>query len=101
MAKRSYIYTKIQTLFKNQDNLRYFLFTKIHTLYVRPFSRNFWNWHLYIHKKNDTLRYVTFYIQKSKHFEKSSLFALHSFIYKNPDNLRYAIFHSMFVIGGG
>ena len=38
IAKRLYIYTKIQTLFKKQDNLCY----------------------IFIHKKPDTLRYAIF-----------------------------------------
>ena len=75
-----YIYTKSQTLFKNQDNLRY----------------------VFIHKKEDTLRYaisreifdIGIYIYfKSWHFVFRDVF-----IYKKPDtskkqdNLRYVFY---------
>ena len=56
---------------------------------------------IYIYKKHDTFCYVTFYIQKSRHFEKSKKFCVTIFIYKNPDTLRNAIFHGFFEIGGG
>ena len=42
-----------------------------------------------------------FYIQKSRHFEKSKTICVTFFVFKNPDTLRYAIFHVFFEIGGG
>ena len=68
---------------------------------LRDFSLLILHWHLYIYKKHETLRYMTFYIQKDRHLEKARQVALKCFIYKNPDTLCYAIFHVMFEIGEG
>ena len=66
----TFLYTKTQTLFKKLDNLRYvFIYKKQYTLrygILMKFS------HLaFICKKHDTFRYVTFNIQKARHFAKS------------------------------
>ena len=44
-----------------------------------------------------------FYIQKFRHFEKSTTVSVTFFIYKKSDTLRYAIFHGIFKLaeGGG
>ena len=77
------MYSKSQTLFKKQDNLRYF----------------------FIHKNPHTLRYAIFHeIFKLAfiYIEKPWRFALrHVFSLKNPDTLHYAIFHGIFEICGG
>ena len=97
----TFLYTKIQTLCKKQDNLRY----------------------VFIYKNLDTFRYASFHeifeddicIQKSWHFalrdffiykksdtpQKVRQFALGFLIYKKPDILCYTIFHGIFEIGGG
>ena len=64
---------------KNPDTLFCvtILFTKSHTVHITQFFMKF---SIYI-KKHHTLRYVMFYIQKAKHFEKSKKFELRLFIY--------------------
>ena len=44
---RDLLYTKIRTLCKKQDNLRYILCSKGQTLYVTRFFIRLLNWHLY------------------------------------------------------
>ena len=76
-AKRLYIYTKSETLFKKQDNLRY----------------------VFIHKNPDTLRYAIFmnflklafiYIQKAWHFLLCDVF-----IYKTPETSKKTILFAL------
>ena len=99
---KTFIYTKIQTLCKQQDNLCY----------------------VFIHKNSDTLHYAILMkflelaficIEKAWHFllhevfiyknpdtsQKARQFALHFFIHKKPDTLGYAIFHGIFEIAEG
>ena len=60
-----YIYTQTARKFpKSKTICVTFLFTRSKTLHVTQFSWKFWNWHLYIHKKHDTLRYVRFLYTK-------------------------------------
>ena len=80
IAKHLYIYTKIQTLCKKQDNLRYVLFTKIHTLTLRNFHENF---------------EFGIYIEKAWHFAVCDVF-----IYKkgNPFYVRNKYFLAQIMI---
>ena len=86
-----FLYSKIQTLRKKQDNLRYVLYTKIRIVCSTRFFVEFlklaeWRGHFYMKKtmhfalhfyaENKTLR-VTFYIQKPQHF------VLHFYVPKN------------------
>ena len=59
-----------------------FLYTKIQTLDITIFSWKIWNWHLYVYKKHDTLRYVTF------------LYANIQTLRKKQDNLRYVFLYT-------
>ena len=66
----TFLYTKSQTLFKKLDNIRYvFIYKKPYTwrygIFIKFLKLEF------IYKNHDTLRYVTFYIQKARHFTKS------------------------------
>ena len=54
----------------------------------------------FIYKKHDTLRYVTFYIQKTRHFAKSKTI-FDTFLYTKSGTVRYATFHQTFQIWGG
>ena len=68
---------------------------------LRNFSWNVWNWHLYLYKKHETMRYVTFLYTKIQTLEKRKTICVRFFIYKKPDTLRYVIFHGIFEIDGG
>ena len=59
------LYTKIQTLHKNQDNLRYISYTKSPTLYGTRFFMKILKL-AFIYKKHDTLRCVNFLYSKSQ-----------------------------------
>ena len=74
-----YIYPKIRTPCKKQDNLRYILYTKSETLYVTQFSW-FFQISIYI-QKHDTLRYMTFLYPKSETLRKKQDSLRHVFIY--------------------
>ena len=66
----TFLYKKIQTLCKKQDNFRYVLYTKSKTLYVKQFFVKFLSWNLYT--KSMTLCVTwSFYIQKARHFSRS------------------------------
>ena len=71
-TKRLYVYTKIQTLCKKQDNLRYvFIHKKPSTLRYAIFHEIFES-SIYIYMQSMTLCVMwRFYIQKSRHFAKS------------------------------
>ena len=59
----------IYSFAKNKTMSIPFLYTKRNTLYVKRFS---WNFEVGVYIQNhDTFRYVTFYVQKSRHFAKS------------------------------
>ena len=65
------LYTKIQTLCKNQDNLRYvFILKKQRNSTLRGFSWNFWSWNLYTKSMRIFVMW-RFYIQKVWHLSKS------------------------------
>ena len=64
-----------------QFPLRFYSQKSIHYTF-RDFSWIFWNWHFYIFKKYDTLRYVTFFYSKSQTLRKKQ------------DNLRYVFLHT-------
>ena len=55
----------------------------------------------FIYKNPDTLRYVTLYIQKSRHFAKIKTICITFLYLKNPDTLRYMIFYGISEIGKG
>ena len=65
-----FLYTKSRTLFKKLDNFRYVF------IYKKPYT---WRYGIFMkflklaftYKKHDTLGYVTFFIQKARHFAKS------------------------------
>ena len=70
-AKRLYIYSKSQTLFKKQDNFRsVFIHKKPYTLRNAIFDEIF-EIGIYIFKEHDTFRSVTFYKIKAGHCKKS------------------------------
>ena len=63
VAKPLYKYKKWYTLQKSRKfALRFFSQKTIHFT-LHDFSWNFWDWPLYISKKHDSLRLVTFYTQ--------------------------------------
>ena len=68
----TFLYTKIQTFFKNKTISVTFLYTTTQTINVTRLSGNFWSWHLY--KKRIKLC-VTWriYIQKAIHFAKRKI----------------------------
>ena len=87
----TFLYTKIQTLFKKLDNSRYVF------KYKKPYT---WRYGIFmkflklafIFKKHDTLRYVTFLYTKSKTLRKKQDNLLYVFIYKTPALLRYCLY---------
>ena len=89
---KTFLYTESRTICKKQDNLCYVLYTKSETLHITGFFWIFWNWHV-IYKNHDTLRYVTFYIQKIETLRKKKDNLCYVFICKKHDSLPYAIFH--------
>ena len=96
-----YMCKKPDTLQKARQYALHFYSQKSRHFTLRNFSLKLRSWHLYIFKKHDTLRYVTFLNTKPRHFEKSRKFSLRFFIYIKPDTLCYSIFHGIFETGGG
>ena len=68
---------------------------------LRNFSRNFWNWHLYIYKKHNTLRYVDFYILKSRHLDKSKKVCVTFFYIQKVCQFALRDFMEFLKISGG
>ena len=65
-----FLYTKIQTLRKNQDNLHYvFIYKKQDTVLYSNFHENF-EIGIHIHKKHDIWRYVMFLYTKIQTLRK-------------------------------
>ena len=85
---------------KNQDSLRYVLYTKSRIFYVTQFFMNF-SILEFLYKKHETLRYMTFLYTKSQTLRKNQDNLRHVFIYKNLDTLYCTIFLWIFEIGGG
>ena len=87
----TFLYTKMQTLRKKQDNLCYVLIYKIRTLYVTRFLLNSWNWRregvAFLYAKSNAFC-VTLYLQKTMHYalrfyiQKPRHFALHYYMQK-------------------
>ena len=76
----TFLYTKIRTLFKKQDNFRYtFIYKKARHFTLRDFLWKFWSWHL--DTKSMTLCVTwRFYIQKARYFGKSKTICVIIFI---------------------
>ena len=86
-------------LFKKQDNLRYvFVYKSSDNLHCAIFQ-DFFNWHLLIYKKHNTLSYVTFLHTKRKTFKKSKTIGVTVLNILKADALCCAIFHEIFEIG--
>ena len=78
-AKHLYIYSKGQTLFKKQDNLRYiFIHKNPNTLLYEILYKCLKLAFMYIYKKHDTFSYVDFLYTK-----------IQTLLRKKQDNLRY------------
>ena len=88
----TFLYTKIQTLFKKQVYFRYvFIYKKQDTLRY-TISHEFLKLVL-LYKKHHTLCCVTYSYTKRKTIRKKQDSLRYIFTYKNLATLRYAIFH--------
>ena len=95
------IYKKPDTLQKARQFALRFYWQKARHFTSRNYLWSFWNRHLYIYKKHDTSRFVTFLYAKSQTLQKKQDKFCYFFIYKKPDTLRHAIFMECLGIGVG
>ena len=72
----TFFYTKLQTLSKNQDNVRHVFIYKRNTLYVTRFSWKCWNWHLYTQKVWNFASRDVFIYKKAESLQKLRQYAL-------------------------
>ena len=96
----TFLYTKGRHFAKIETISVTFLYRKSKTIYVTQFFIKFLKL-VFVYKKHDTLRYVTFLYTKIQTLSKNQDNLRYVFIYKNMDTLHYAIFHQIFEIGGG
>ena len=90
---QTFLYRKIQTLFKKLDNFRYvFIYKKQYTWHYEIFMKFL---KLAFEYTNSMTLCVTwhFYIQKARHLAKKKDNLRYVFIYKNTALLRYTILH--------
>ena len=80
---------------------KFITFKRIRHFTLRNFSWNFWNWHLYIYKKHDTLCYVTFLYTEIDTFRKKKDNLRYFFIIQKACHFALRNFHGIFEIGGG
>ena len=78
----TFLYTKIQTLCKNQDNIRYVLYKKARHFTSRHFPWFLWNWHLYTKSMALCVAW-SFYIQKQYTSETARQFSLRFYTQKS------------------
>ena len=87
----------IYSFAKNKTMSIPFLYTKRNTLYVKRFS---WNFEVGVYIQNhDTFRYMTFFVQKSRHFAKSKTIYI-MFYTQKAGHFAFCDFHGIFEIGG-
>ena len=82
-AKQLYIYIKTDILQKARKCALRFYSQKAWHFTLRNFLWKCWNWYLYIFKKHDTLRYVTFLFTKSPTLRKSNTIYVTFYIQKS------------------
>ena len=73
---------KLDTLQKSRQFALRFIHKNPDTLCYTIFHENI-GICIYIYKKHDTFRYVTFYIQKARHFEESKTICVTFFYIQN------------------
>ena len=92
---KTFLYTKIQTLCKKQDNFRYvFIIKNPDTLRYAIFKKLLKL--AFIYKKHNTLRYVTFLYKKSQTLRKIKTICV-TFLYTKIQTLRVTQFFIEFL----